>query len=105
MPDTDPSSLLAAIRDRNESYIEWARLTEWSVKHEPCGDVRTLLRVAEAVLALAGEWENAEYPGNEPMTAFQGHITAAGIEVTMSCGHALREAITRELAGEGNADV
>jgi hypothetical protein len=34
---------LEAIRERNEQYIARAKLTEWTVEHEPPGDVRRLL--------------------------------------------------------------
>ena len=53
MPETDPvTDCLAEIRERNEAYITTLRLTEWTVSREPAGDVRRLLAVVEAALAL-----------------------------------------------------
>lgn len=82
---------LAQIRERNEAHIKAMAFTEWTVQREPCGNVRLLLGVVEAVLALAGELEErAAGLGKRPDRAQAYRDNAA----------ALRAAISAALPGE-----
>lgn len=50
VPEDKARAALEEIRERNEAYIVRAKLTEWTVSHERCGDVRLLLCVLGELL-------------------------------------------------------
>ena len=93
-----PDPLTAALDEieaRNEHYIRVLGLTEATVATLPSGDLRKLLAVARAVLALPGRWDESDDGPASALTEDRGWVRAA-------CARDLRETITRVLLGEEN---
>ena len=90
----DPVALLAAIRDRNEAEINRKALTDASVAQMPEGDVRLLLKVAEAALALAAKLE--------PQAPASSALEEDRMWIRQECAGMIREAVTAVLLGKEN---
>jgi hypothetical protein len=85
MPDTDPSALVRAIRDRNEAEILRLRLADWQLGQMPHGDLRRTAGALEAVLKAASRWQE----------------NSAGYDARALCAGEVRRIIGDELGGEG----
>lgn len=89
MPD-EVTTALDGIRQRNEQRITSHRYTAWTVEHEvPEGDVRRLLAVADAVLALAAKLE--------PQAPSPSALEEDRMWMRQQCADMIREAISRAL--------
>lgn len=94
MPD-DLTAALKEIKERNEHHIAALKLTEWSVTNSPYGDLRKAVAALETVLNLADELSHLKAV---PPSGKEDEAAALGLRW---CGVKFREAIARELSGDG----
>lgn len=104
-PVTAPNARLDEMRRRNEDYITAMAFTEATVANSPHGDLRLCLAALEAVLEEADEWAAvAAKADSEDVTGQLAlAVQSAQVFAYRDCAKALREVITRELAGSGHS--
>jgi hypothetical protein len=68
-------------------------------------DSAALLAAVEAVLKLADEYRDTEYPDGDETSASDQWLAAAAIEARVHDGLAFRAAITSKLLSEGESDA
>ena len=92
MPDADPASTLAAIREDNDRVIALCAIAPAAVRQLADHDVPALLAAVEATLKLADEWRAAGCPESAEEEALMWR--------EIECGDRLRAAITAALGGK-----
>ena len=97
---------LDALRNDNERHIEEARFTEWTVSQDPTGNVRLLLAVVDAVLALHREFRI--YEECDHAHAYDGGTEGESGAVVdcgefLTCDDGYLYSVCRECCAQGSA--